>query len=159
MEAEHFDALTRELAGPSRRRLLALLVGSPLAGTVAIWPWQETAARCRKSRRCPQPIGCCPQGTRCLHEACFPRSICPAKANCTNAPQCHSAGEVCFCAVTKEDKPVCYREYPYCSAPILCYKSSDCDPGRVCIKVRAECCSPTPVSGTCVEPCPQPQPQ
>ena len=100
MEAERFDSLTRSFAATSRRRLLALLVGSPLAGTVGLWPWQETAARCRKSRRCPQPIGCCPRGTRCLHEACFTRSICPSNATCVDSIQCHSSElNVCFCGV------------------------------------------------------------
>jgi hypothetical protein len=156
MEAEHFDSLTRLFVTPSRRRLLALLVGSPLAGAVAVWPWRETAAGCRRRRRCPQPIGCCPQGTRCLHGVCFTRSICPDKANCTNAPQCHSAGDVCFCGVTKEGRPVCYREYPFCSVPIPCNKSSNCDPGLVCLKVKSECCTPPLTTGTCVEPCPSP---
>jgi hypothetical protein len=156
MEAEHFDSLTRLLVAPSRRRLLALLVGSPLAGTVAVWPWQETAARCRKRRRCPQPIGCCPPGTRCLRGACFSRSICPDKANCADSIHCNNGSDVCFCAVTKEDRPVCYREYPFCSDPIPCNKSSDCNPGRVCIKVASFCCTPTLATGTCVEPCPEP---
>jgi hypothetical protein len=157
VEAEHFDSLTRLFVSSSRRRLLGLLVGGPLAGTVAVWPWQETAARCRKRQRCPQPIGCCPQGTRCLHGACFTRSICPSKANCADSIQCHSSElNVCFCGVTKEDKPICYLEYPFCSAPIPCNKSSDCDPGLVCIKVASFCCSPTLATGTCVEPCPAP---
>jgi hypothetical protein len=159
MEAEHFDSLTRKLAAPSRRRLLALLVGSPLAGTVAVWPWQETAARCRKPRRCPQPIGCCPRGTRCLHGACFSRSICPDKANCADSIQCHSSQlNVCFCGVTKEGRPICYLEYTICEAPIPCNKSSDCDPGRVCLRVAPTCCFSGTVTGTCVEPCSSPAP-
>jgi hypothetical protein len=156
MDSHGFDRLTRSLAAASRRDALRLLAGSAAVGTASVWGWQETAARCRKSRRCPQPIGCCPKGTRCLHGACFSRSICPANATCNDSIQCHSTDlNACYCGVTKEDRPICYREYPFCSEPIPCNKSSECDPGLVCLKTSG-CCGPSTFTGTCVRPCPSP---
>jgi hypothetical protein len=54
MDSNRFDQLTRTFVATSRRRLLRLLAASTLTGTVAAGEWQETAARCRRRRRCPE---------------------------------------------------------------------------------------------------------
>src|SRR5215217_7794659 len=127
MDNNRFDHLSRAFAPPSRRKLLRLLTGTVFAGSSIISEWQETVARFRKSRRCPEPIGCCPKGTRCLNETCFTRGTCPGNTDntCTHSAGC---GVDCFCGVTTEGQIVCHQNTGFCTNPIPCTSTSACFP-------------------------------
>ena len=155
MDSDRFDRLTRTFATTSRRQLLPLLTGTAFAGTMLNSGWQEAAARCRRRRRCPKPIGCCPKGTRCLNGGCFKRGDCPSEFDCFNSPLCSAEGtSACFCGVTTEGNPICWLNVANCANPDPCTKSSECDPGRVCLDMTT--CTGCAATGSCVEPCPSP---
>jgi hypothetical protein len=156
MDTDRFDRLARMFGTSSRRQLLRPLVGTAFAGTLLVSESQDSVARCRRRRRCPDPIGCCPRGTRCLHEVCFTKSTCPSGFDCGSAPACHAQfGGNCFCGRTTEGQIICHQNYQYCANPIPCTKTSECDPGRVCLDITT-CNNCSSEVGTCVEPCPDP---
>lgn len=169
MDDRRFDALTRALSGTTpRRQALRLLgggfLGSLLAGFGSSAAAQETTATaCRRVKRpCDRDRDCCSRickhGTcRCRpgHPGCDSPGLCPAASGdvpCSGTVPCNAAGSnFCFCGATTEGPAACIENATFCANPIPCTDSTDCDAGKLCVKVE-DCCGPA-LTRTCLQPC------
>ena len=133
MDGARFDRIGRTLAGLSRRRATAVLLG----GAVAALPPEAIRAR----RRCD----CSPGATR-LNGTCF--FGCPSATTC-GAPACGAPGAVCACVPRADGGGnVCVAGGEVCGEIPTCADGS-CPRGRVCVE---QCCGGPPAK-FCVRPC------
>jgi hypothetical protein len=171
MDAHRFDALTRLIGSRTSRRVA---VGVAATGLLSLAVPDAEAARCSKSKPCPEckkckKHKCKPDATQnraacsastgtCVNGTCT-SAVCPAGAQfCTDEPNI-PCGSDCYCVTGKSRGTICGG--PFSSAPCApCEADADCDevtgPGSVCLDVEGECfCDTGPVFPTaCMPPCP-----
>ncbi|MGI9253274.1 MAG: hypothetical protein ACR2J8_05975 [Thermomicrobiales bacterium] len=159
MNADRFDRIIRNLAGPiSRRRLLLLAVSVSLpigvraAGDVRVDCVPDCTLRDCGSDGCGGSCGNCPPNTVCIDDLGYcvldPPDCSPAGGSCGTNPRCCDLLECVkgVCVV-----PVCAQDGQPCSDATLCCDGYECDSG-FCQTV-APSCAPTGNSCRAVDCC------